>query len=219
MRALWSRMAPRDWLIVIGGLAVVAGIEMAKPVAPPPEPAAPVPILRVPGPPAMYPEPSRRVVRDIAGMRAEDRAQMDQAMADAPYFAAHAVGEDGAYGWSRGFATQGAARAAALETCAHYGKGCKVVAEVLPQGVEFGPDNSLSWDQSQAFLRMAKGLGPRAFARSIDGTWGTGTGETGQAAAALAAANCESAREVQPDLAPMPCEVIAVWNDGLLPPP
>lgn len=219
MRALLSRLAPRDWLIVIGGLAVVAGIEMAKPVAdraaPPPAPEA----VRTPGPPAVYPQASRRIVRDIAGMRPEDRTQMDASLADAPYFAAHAVGDEGAYGWSRGFATQGAARAAAVATCARFGTGCKVVAEVLPQGVEFGPDNSLSWEQSQAFLSMAKGLGPRAFARSLDGTWGTGTGATGQEAAAVAVTNCEAAREVQPDLAPMPCEAIAVWSASLLPPP
>lgn len=216
MRVPWSRLAPRDWLIVIGGLAVVAGIEMAKPAA---ELAPPTgPTLRETGPPALYPEPTRRVVRDVAGIMPEDRAQMDESLTDAPYFSAHAIGEGGAYGWSRGFATQDAARRAALSVCARHGKGCRVVGEVLPRGVELGPDNSLSWDQSQAFLRMAKGLGPRAFARSLDGTWGIGTGTTGQDAATLAIANCESARQVQQDLAPMPCEAIAVWSDGLLPP-
>jgi hypothetical protein len=218
MRTLLSRLAPRDWLIVIGGLALVAGIEMAKPAADRTAPPAPSVAEPTRGPPTLYGEGSRRVVRDIAGMHPEDRAQMDTSLADATYFGAHAVGDGGAYGWSRGFSTQNAAQAAAVATCARYGTGCKVVAEVLPQGADTFPDTSLSWDQTQAYRRTAQGLGVRAFARSLDGTWGIGTGATEPEAAEIAVLNCEGARNVQSDLAPMPCEAIGIWT-GNLPPP
>ncbi|QYK41515.1 MAG: hypothetical protein KF887_19500 [Paracoccaceae bacterium] len=219
MLRLLSRLSPRDWLIVIGGLALVAGIEMAKPLATPAEPdpvvaAAPAP----PGPPVLMPEATRRIVRDIARLRPEESVEMDKAMTDAPYFAAHAVGDEGAYGWSRGFGTRAAARAAALAICGKHGTNCTVVAEVLPLGDRVDSPEALSFDQAEGYRRVQGLLGPRAFARSVDGAWGAAVGETADAAAAQALRLCDEGRNMDGALPSMPCEAVAVWDDGLLPP-
>lgn len=223
MRALLSRLAPRDWLIVIGGLAVVAGIEMAKPIAGSdagagmgPGEAAPA---RAAGPPVLYPEAGRRLVHDIAGIDAAQRKAMDETFADAFYFAAFAAGQNEAYGWVRGFSTQVAARTAAMAACADVSPGCRIVAEVVPAAMTVPSENSLTFDQAQAYRRAEAGIGPRAFARSLDGSWAIARNLAAEAVGPDALTRCEAAREIHAFLPPTPCEVIAVWGDDLLPPP
>ncbi|MFN3971562.1 MAG: hypothetical protein ACK4L4_09330 [Gemmobacter sp.] len=224
MRALLSRLSARDWLIVIAGLAVVLGIEMAKPLAPAaavPDPE-PLQVAAPSGPPVFYPEAARRLVRDVAGLSARQRGKLDEAMAEAPYFTAFAAGPEGAYGWARGYSTRSAARVAALTACSRGGAACRLVAEVVPQAMpEAGSaagENSLSFDQAEAFRRIERALGPRTFVRSLDGAWATGRAATVDAAVADAVLRCEGVRKVHDDLPPMPCEAIAVWENDLLPP-
>lgn len=232
MLRLLSRLSARDWAIVCGGLALVVGLEMAKPLeetaATDPGVASPATVEaaadrdaddaagepRLPEP-VLHPREQRRTVRDVARLTPETRAAMDAALEGAPYFAAFAAG---AVGRVQGYANPEAARAAALAECAQHGPDCAIVAEVLPAGdIAPGPD-SLNWLQGEAWRSSLRAHGSRAFARSVDGAWAAATGPTGAAAAAIAVRLCEDSRSPPPHLPPMPCEALGIWQDGVLQP-
>lgn len=206
MRALLKAMKPKDWLVVAAGLAVVGGIEVFKPHA-----AAP-PL------PQMFGEAAHLLARPGITLLDDPDTPLNAEFAGGPYFGAFAEGEGGAYGWARGFATGAAAESAALDLCRRHGEGCRIVADILPQGVTFAPPDSLSFDQAQALRAVETRFGPRAFARASDGTWGTAEEDTLAAATSAAMEACNAGRTPDADRPLPPCEVIATWDDGLLPP-
>lgn len=198
-------MKPRDWAVVLAGLALVAGIEVFRP--------------SLPALPEMFPEPSRLLLDSGEVLAPEEARAMDEALAGRAYFGAFALGGQGGYGWAVGFATADAARAAALAYCAQYGPDCRVVAEIWPRDITLPPRDSLSFAQSRAFAEIAAQIGPRAFARALDGSYGTARGATPEQARAAALTACEAGRDLPAFVPPTPCAVIALWTEDLLPPP
>lgn len=194
----------RDWAIVVAGLGIVAGIEVFGPAPP---------VL-----PAMFPEPSLLLREAGARLSPEAAQALDDTMTGRAYFGAFALGGQGGYGWAVGFATAAAAEAAALAYCAQNDSGCAVVARLWPQGMTRPPRDSLSHAQTRAFADIGGQIGPRAFARSLDGSFGTARGLTPQDAQDAALADCEDGRTPPAFLPPMPCAVLAVWTEDLLPP-
>jgi hypothetical protein len=119
-----------------------------------------------------------------------------------------------------GYATADAARAAALAYCAQYDDGCRVVADLWPQGLTDPPPDSLSFVQAESLRQTAAQTGPRAFARALDGSFGSARGLTWQEARSIAIARCNAGREDRPPfLPPAPCDALAVWDaQGVVPP-
>lgn len=204
LRLLLTSLTPKDWAIVLGGLGIVVGIELFRP--------APVTL------PQMFAESATLHRDDSAALTPEESQALDDALTGRAYFGAFALGEQSGYGWAVGFATAAAAEAAALAYCAQNDSGCAVVARILPEGVTRPPRDSLSYAQRQALAEVSRQLGPRAFARSLDGSFGIARGLTLQEAQEVAFVRCNVGRDIPPFLPPMPCQVIAAWTEDLLPP-
>lgn len=234
MRALLDALSFHDWLILVVALAVLAGLEWGKPDhgvlapeaamdTPTPAPQPDVPTgdavarpddgsLATPGSgyaPRLY-------GRGLSIRRFEQpRLTGPQAIAlrksvePGPWFAAFAVASNGAYGWANDFATADAARTAALAWCAKGGDDCRVVAEVTPKGWTEAAGDTLTYPQGQAYRAVAAMERPRAFARSLNGYWGTGTGAEARAAAL---SSCRAQHRQSEGIPATPCEVVAEWN-------
>jgi hypothetical protein len=260
MKRLLRHLSKRDWLLIIGGLAVVLGLEMAKrPELPEPTVAqADLPAPR-PGPvptpvpsadpsglpptpeglredayhmqpapsgtqaPALQPDPGHSVVFFGSATRIEEhevmsddqlRATFDERMRGGDYFGAFAVSANGAHGWTTGYGTRVAARAAALAHCGQHASDCRIVAELLPSDLTGeAPENSTSFSQSQAYMSVRAGAGPRALAFSVDGAWAYAGGASRPEAVSTVLRNCEATRANRARvLAPMPCKIVATWD-------
>lgn len=238
-------------MLVIGGLAVVIGLQMAKrsELPAPREAQAALPAEERPGPepsalpptpeglredayhmrpaaPAtsvVRPDPGHavvffgvatRIVEHEAILDDDLRATFDERMQGAHYFGAFAFADNGAHGWATGYGTRGAARAAALAHCGQYSQECRVVGELLPADLSGeAPENSGSFSQSQAYMSVRAGSGPRALAFSVDGAWAYAAGGSQPEAVATVLRNCEEGRANRAKvLPPMPCKVVATWN-------
>jgi len=256
MRRFLQHLSKSDWMLVIGGLAVVFGLQMAKRAAPPDMPEAQAELatpVTTPGPAGLPPSPTG-LAEDAYHLRPTQsehqpdaqparlmpdpghsavffgsvtrvaplgplpvgalRKTFDELMLSAPYFGAFASAESGAYGWTSGYGTQAAARAAALAHCGQHAQDCRIIAELLP--VELtgeAPDNSFSYDQSLAYQAIRAREGPRALAVSIDGSWAFSAASSHPEAIATVLRNCENSRSgTQAYLSKMPCRVFATWE-------
>jgi hypothetical protein len=252
MKRVFSSLSGRDWLVVIAGLAVIAGMQMAsfsldrlaakQPVAqrdekadpdnmPPPPPEEPLAEAPKPPPipafdrPTLFPEAAElRYWRDpafphhprVPPMGDEARRVLTTQFTKRAYFGAFALSANAvSYGWSEGSATVAAAEAVALAHCHQHGPDCRVIAHMLPAGLEGDPPrSSLSFQQAKGFLRAEAQRGPRAYARSLNGAWAYSKGSTGEKAVDSAFRSCSKHNGKQQAFLPqMPCEVIAFWPD------
>lgn len=215
LRALLRIMTWRDWAVVAAGLAVVVGIEHARPPAPPAVLAPP------PGAaPAVFDQPADLRIDPAFILPPEVAQLLHDTMDGQSYFGAFALGGQGGYGWTVGYGSAQAARATALASCAQHDDGCRVVADLWPQGLTDPPADSLSFVQAESYRQTRAQTGPRAFARALDGAYGSARGLTWQEARSVAIARCNAGREGRPPfLPPTPCEVLAVWDaQGEVPP-
>ena len=149
-------------------------------------------------------------------MRDEAREVFETQFARGSYFGAFYVSPDGAYGWTLEHNSRRAARFNAEAHCRQDGAGCRLVAEILPRGLEDRGGVTLRENAGSAYREYLAGQGARALAISENGTWGWSHQHvTIWAAKSAALRECERLRlEGQADYLPdWPCTVIAArWR-------
>ena len=134
-----------------------------------------------------------------------------------PYYGAFAVGRYGSWGYAYGYAQRHMARAAALARCADGNRGmsCTLYAELLPyapSGALEGGGETLSYRQGVQLRRVKEDSGPRAFARSKDGSWGVGKGSSAEAASQAALEDCRKMQIRTTSRIRLACQTVAVWQ-------
>lgn len=245
MFRFFALLTYREWLVVIGGLSVVIGLEIAKPNSTA-QPTPPDALAALPPSPSELPQtpyhlrsetepstPSQTAPLPAIGpvqtfgpetlIRQTDNgdlglmavAALKGEFSRGGYFGAFFGSADNqSFGWSTGYASRDAARTAALARCQKDQPDCRLIAELLPSDApDEMAENSLSHAQAQGYFAIQSQSGPRAFARSVDGTWASEQADDVGKATSAAIGQCEISRRVTPGLPRMPCEVIAVWTD------
>jgi hypothetical protein len=238
MRRFLASFSTTDWLFVLVSIGFVGWLEITKPAALdpladraaaalPPSPQGlpekpyhmpqsdPLVALRAANPPTMYNAASElRLAADVPTLTPEAETILRKEMPKWQYFGALAVGEGEAFGWSNLHGTLRAAHMTALAHCDKVGNACRVIAEVTPKSMPNpAPRDSLSFVQSQIYRQTASGTGPRAYARSLDGAYGSAAGASVADAEAKALAICQSYLSDQNELHQIfPCEVMGIWR-------
>ena len=141
--------------------------------------------------------------------------EYEERFAKGDYFGAFASGSNGGFGWATGLASPAAARVSAMANCRLESVDCLVVGTLSPviNGTALAiSEETLSIRQTRGYRAIKSGSGQRAFARSLDGNWGSGGGRSPADNAATALEVCMTKQKINPVIPPMPCKLIAVWD-------
>lgn len=201
-RAL-SKLTRFDWMVVGGGLMVVALLQ----VMPVGTSRAVLPVDTPDRPSRTQPDTAQP---SQTPMSADARQALSGWQRNSSYFAAFALSDDGrSWGWAESFNTLAAAEGNALAHCGFHGDGCRIIDRRVPQGDRIDVPGSPALQATIADFLSQKGAGALAVSDNGASYWIAEQASVDEAEA-KALALCEAKRkEGQADYLPdWPCRVL-----------